>query len=146
MMLICHVCGFDARTPQGLAGHMRLSHGVGAPFSRAPSSEQRALQDDRPGHREGPQVLEEEPQVRGLPLVIADADVWSRTYHKIVDRFAQRLADHLWDTYGEESFREFVEQYREEVKSPEGFYRVMNMMLPRPPQQGQDDKLPSQDA
>ncbi len=130
----CPECGYEARTSQGLAGHLRLAHGSGTPSSR----QSRDLEARRRLDTEGP-VLD------SWPFVMADAHVFQRTYQMLVDRLAERLAARLWEIHGEEVLREFVARYEEELRSAEGLYKVMKLMLPRLPQEGLDVGPPGQD-
>jgi len=56
----CHICGFEARTPQGLSGHIRLAH-------PETSLAHRELMEDNPSYPPEPETTDEAIQLSRSP-------------------------------------------------------------------------------
>ena len=56
----CHICGFEARTPQGLSGHIRLAH-------PETSLAHRELMEDTPSYPPEPETTDEAIQLSTSP-------------------------------------------------------------------------------
>ncbi|MFQ5873001.1 MAG: hypothetical protein ACE5JL_04275 [Dehalococcoidia bacterium] len=132
MSIWCELCGFEARTAQGLAGHRRLLHAESLQRPRQPMN---AALSGQSGPGPGRHTGEPSPGAYGLewmlPFAYFEAELWREVALRVRHKMAERIAEAIWAKYSEDLLEILADQYKEELDSKDHdlWTRIPQMML-----------------